>query len=85
MLDPGHLVSALPVTRPDLLPGEAGLAQLEAAQAIRKPRAEEIEEFISGASQPYRSRLSPDFRFAAKFDFVVTRGVTFPQPPPRRR
>ena len=52
MLDPGQLISALSVTRPDLLPGEAGLMQLEAAGAIRRPRAEEIEEFILGASLP---------------------------------
>src|SRR6185436_8265438 len=28
-----------------------------------------------------RSKLSPDFRFAVKFDYVVTREVTLPVPP----
>ena len=78
MLDPGQMISALSVTRPAILPGEAGLMQLEAAGAIRRPRAEEVEEFISGASLPYQSKLSPDYRLAAKFDYVITRAVTLP-------
>jgi hypothetical protein len=80
-LDPAHIVSALPITRPELLPGEDGIAQLEAAGALRRPSAEEVEEFILGVSRPYQSKLSPDFRLAIKFDYVVTRETTLPQPP----
>jgi hypothetical protein len=82
VLDPNQVVAVVPVIRPDLLPGEAGLAQLEAAGAIRRPLPEDIEEFTAGASRPYQSKLSPDYRLFTKFDYVITREVTLPEPSP---
>ncbi|MFL6795817.1 MAG: hypothetical protein ACJ8F3_00220 [Xanthobacteraceae bacterium] len=84
-LDPADLIAASPVTRPEVLPGEAGLAQLEGAGAIHKPLPEEIEAFVLGASSPYRSKISPDFRFRIKLDYVITREVTLPEPPPMKQ
>jgi hypothetical protein len=78
VLDPGHVVSALAVARPDILPGEAGLTQLAATGKIRRPHAEEVGQFIAGASRPYQSKLSPDFRLAAKFDYAITGEITLP-------
>src|ERR1044072_3074197 len=66
-------------TKPQTAPGAAGLAQLEADGAIRRPTAEEVKEFLAGASRQYRSKLSPDFLLYGKFDYVITREVTLPQ------
>jgi hypothetical protein len=79
-LDPARVVSALPVTRPEVLPGGAGLKQLEAAGIIRRPRADEVEQFIAGASLRFRSRLDPDYRMRIKFDYVITREAVLPSP-----
>src|SRR5262245_153882 len=62
-LDAGQVISAQPVTAPKILPGEVGLMQLAADGSIRQPSAEEVEAFVAGASRPYQSKLSPDFRF----------------------
>jgi hypothetical protein len=78
-LAPGDVVAAVPMTNPQTAPGAAGLAQLEADGAIRRPTAEEVKEFLAGASRQYRSKLSPDFLLYGKFDYVITREVTLPQ------
>jgi hypothetical protein len=78
-LTPGDVIAAVPVTKPQTMPGAAGLEQLEADGAIRKPNPEEVKEFLTGASLQYRSKLSPDFLLYAKFDYVITREVTLPQ------
>lgn len=79
VLTPGDVVAAVPVTKPQTMPGAAGLAQLEADGAIRKPTTEEVTEFLAGASRQYQSKLSPDFLLQTKFDYVITRDVTLPQ------
>ncbi len=80
-LAPGDVVTAkaVTVTRTDVLPGKAGLEQLEAAGAIRPPTDDEVKEFLAGASRPYQSKLSPDFMLQQKFDYAITREVTLPQ------
>jgi hypothetical protein len=76
---PGDVVAAVPVTRPQTMPGRAGLAQLEAEGAIRRPTPEEVQQFLAGASRPYQSKLSPDYLLQTKFDYAITRAVTLPQ------
>jgi hypothetical protein len=78
VLDPDQVISASPIGL-EIPPGEPGLAQLEAAGAIRRPRPEEVDEFVAGASRPYQSKLSPDHRLPAKFDYVITREVVLPR------
>ena len=77
-LAPSDVVAAVPVSKPQILPGTAGLAQLEADGAIRKPTKEEVQEFLAGASRQYQSKLSPDFLLQTKFDYTVTRDVVLP-------
>jgi hypothetical protein len=79
VLTPGDVVAAVPMTKPQTMPGVAGLAQLEAEGAIRKPTAEEVEKFLAGVSQQYRSKLSPDFLVRGTFDYAITREVTLPE------
>ena len=55
--------------KPQTMPGAAGLAQLEADGAIRRPTAEEVKEFLADASRQYQSKLSPDFLLQTKFDY----------------
>jgi hypothetical protein len=77
-LDPATLVSPIKVLRPDTFPGNAGLMQLERRGDIRPATAEEITRWIDGASQPYRSKLSPNFRLTINFDYAVLRPVELP-------
>lgn len=77
-LDPATIASPLAVSVLKVMPAGAGLAQLEADGTIRPPRPEEVERFIEGVSARYRSKLSPDYRVAMRFDYVVTREATLP-------
>ena len=78
-LDPAAVVAAVAVARPQVMPGRAGLEQLEADGAIRRPTADEVEAFLVGVSRPYRTKLSPDYLLQTKFDYAITREVTLPQ------
>ena len=77
-LDPGTLLSPVAITVPETHPAEAGLVQLEQSGVIRPPRPEEVAAWIEGASRPFRSKLSPDFRLRMAFDYVVTRDTLLP-------
>lgn len=66
------------VLTPETHPGEAGLIQLERAGAIRVPMREEKASFVQGVSEPFQSRLSPDYRVSVSFDYVVTQSVMLP-------
>jgi hypothetical protein len=77
-LDSQALVSRSAVTLPKTRPGDAGLIQLEEIGAIRRARREEIHAWIEGASQPFRSKLSPDFTFNTKFHYAITQAVELP-------
>jgi hypothetical protein len=77
-LDPNTLVSPLAVTVPETFPDVAGLLQLERSGAIRKPQPAEVQEWVEGASRPYRSKLSPNYRLRMSFDYAITRDVMLP-------
>jgi hypothetical protein len=77
-IEASSMLSPVPVLSPETFPGEAGLIQLENAGAIRPARRSEINEFVEGASKPYRSKLSPNYRIHAPFDYVVTREIMLP-------
>jgi hypothetical protein len=78
VIDPGSVMSTAEVLAPETYPLEAGLIQLERAGAIRPPGSAETDTFVEGISRPYRSRLSPDFRFRMGFSYVVTRDMAMP-------
>lgn len=77
-LDPATLVSPVKVLLPKTFPGAAGLIQLQQRGDIRPATAEEIKRWVDGASEPYRSKLSPNFRFTINFDYSVLRPVELP-------
>jgi hypothetical protein len=77
-LDPKTLVSPVAITVPETAPDQAGLMQLEQSGAIRRPRPQEVMDWIEGASTPYRSKLSPNYRLRVAFDYVVTRDIMLP-------
>ena len=77
-LDPKTLVSPVAITAPETAPDQAGLMQLEQSGAIRRPRPQEVTDWIEGASAPYRSKLSPSYRLRVAFDYVVTREIMLP-------
>lgn len=77
-IDPATLVSPVAITVPETLPAVAGLQQLERSGAIRKPQPAEVREWIEGASKPYRSKLSPNYRLRLSFDYAITRDLMLP-------
>jgi hypothetical protein len=77
-LDVRTLTSPTTFTVPATHPGEAGLVQLLRTGAIRRARPDEVRAWLDGASRPFRSKLSPDFRFSTGFDFVISREVELP-------
>lgn len=77
-LDAASVIAPVPVLAPETFPAEAGLIQLENAGAIRPANRAEITAFVEGASKPFRSKLSPDYRISTSFDYVVLRDVMLP-------
>ena len=77
-LDPATLVAPVKVLLPNPSPAEAGLIQLEQRGDIRPAAPDEIRRWIDGASQPYRTRLFPNFRLTINFDYAVLRPVQLP-------
>ncbi|MEA2877288.1 MAG: hypothetical protein QOF14_2484 [Hyphomicrobiales bacterium] len=76
--DLATLVSSVPLIVPEVLPDMAGLRQLEQSGAIRAPTREEVAAWNEGASRPYRSKLSPNYRMRVPFDYAITREIAMP-------
>ncbi len=76
--DPKDVISPYEVFTPEILPDQAGLAQLEQSGAIRRARTDEVAEWNEKASRPYRTKLSPGYRGRVAFNYVVTRETALP-------
>jgi hypothetical protein len=77
-LDPKQFISPVALSVAEVKPAGAGIEDYKRDGTIRAPRPEEIERFIEGASAHYRSKLAPDYRIRADFDYVVTKPMTLP-------
>ena len=78
VLDAQDVIASRPLLTPNLQPGVAGMVQLERSGSLRSPRPGEVPAWAEVASRPYRSALSPDFRFRVVVDHVVTGDVALP-------
>ena len=77
-VDAKSLVSRAEVLTPETYPDIAGLIQLERAGAIRPAERHEIDRFVEGFSNPFRSRLSPNYQMRVGFSYVILRDLMLP-------
>ena len=71
-IDAKSVVSPVVVIEPETFPGEAGLVQLERAQAIRPARADEIAAYVQGARRARGDRIQ------VNVDYVILRDIMLP-------
>lgn len=81
-IDPASVISQEQVKDYKVLPAVAGLRQLLSQGAIADREDPQYkaayQKWNTQISQPYRSKLDPDFLFSYRVDYLVTKPITLP-------
>jgi hypothetical protein len=81
-IDPATVISPVEIKPYGMMPGRTGLEQLISLGALIKagdPRFRTVyDEWNLKSSEPYRSRLDPDFLFSRRVDYLIVRPTALP-------